>query len=302
MIEFEIDKERNLKNLKQIGTPKEENKIYVEQMVYAKIKENSYREKRVFVLMGHTERVEGKYLTFIEGVIPVREIEFQGNTPRWNNSTWSEIFREIRRLYEDMIIVGWAIDIKGLSPKVTPEMERVHREHFGGIHQLLFLLNTMEQEEVFYVYKENKVVSKDGFYIFHKMRKEMIPIKVRELKNDKELIKPREVDVEVDILQIQEPEPVKKRGKYRQLVNDKKRKSVVEDGNIGVAIAVAMLIFVIGVGVYEDRDKIFGTNNSVPTNVIEQKEDIEVESTEDEEVSLDVIPVDVISGTEESDK
>ena len=74
MIEFEIDKERNLKNLKQIGTPKEENKIYVEHMVYAKLKENSYREKRAFVLMGHTERMEGKYVTFIEGIIPIREI------------------------------------------------------------------------------------------------------------------------------------------------------------------------------------------------------------------------------------
>ena len=78
MIEIEMNKERNLKNLKQIGTPKEENKIYVEYMVYAKIKENSYKEKRVFVLMGHTERMDGRYVTFVEGVIPVREIISSG--------------------------------------------------------------------------------------------------------------------------------------------------------------------------------------------------------------------------------
>ena len=155
MIEIINDKERNLKNIKQIGTPKEENKIYVEHIVYAKIKETSYTEKRVFVLMGHTERLEGRYVTFVEGIIPVREIEFQGNIPRWNNSTWGEVFREIKRLYEEMIIVGWAIDVKGMLPKVTPELERVHREHFGGVHQLLFLLDTLEQEETFYMYKEN---------------------------------------------------------------------------------------------------------------------------------------------------
>ena len=48
MIDIVTDKERNLKNLKQIGTPREENKIYIENFAYAKIKEKSYKEKRVF--------------------------------------------------------------------------------------------------------------------------------------------------------------------------------------------------------------------------------------------------------------
>ena len=241
MIEFE-NKERNLKNLKQIGTPREDNKIYVEHIVYAKIKENSYKEKRVFVLMGHTERMDGRYVTFIEGIIPVREIDFMGNTPRWNNSTWSEIFREIKRLYEDMIIVGWAVDIKGMSPRVTPELERVHREHFGGVHQLLFLLDTIEQEESFYIYKENKIVPKDGFYIYHKVRRkeipnisiesaEKIPIKIIEppKENLPQCIK--NVDVDVDIQQ-DETTKRQKGGRYRQLINEKKSVRTKEDGNI----------------------------------------------------------------------
>lgn len=327
MIEFVNDKERNLKNLKQIGTPKEENKIYVEHMVYAKLKETSYREKRVFVLMGHTERMEGRYMTFIEGILPVHEIEFQGNTPRWNNSTWSEIFREIKRLYEDMIIVGWAIDIKGMPPKVTPELERVHREHFGGVHQLLFLLDTMEQEEIFYIYKENKVVSKDGFYIYHKARRketieyiepqrEAIPIKVMEPKREIAPLRSRQVDVEVDIQQEEETPKRWQGGRYRQLMNEKKPKKTAEDGNLGVAIAVAMLVFVIGVGVYEDRDKIFGTSDSVPTNMIQEQTDTQasVEPNKESESELldtevsdagtdaDVIPVDVIPGTEQPNK
>ena len=37
MIEIVVDKERNLKNLKQIGTPLEENKIYVENLAYSKL-------------------------------------------------------------------------------------------------------------------------------------------------------------------------------------------------------------------------------------------------------------------------
>lgn len=337
MIELVNDKERNLKNLKQIGTPKEENKIYVEYMVYAKVKESSYKDKRVFVLMGHTERMEGRYATFIEGVIPIREIDFHGNTPRWNNSTWSEIFREIKRLYEDMIIVGWAVDIKGMSAKVTPELERVHREHFGGVHQVLFLLDTIEGEETFYMYKENKVVPKDGFYIYHRARKkepveqyeqkrEIIPVKVLETKREKlyaQSNQKSQVDVEVDIQQEEEKKSWQG-GRYRQLMNEKKPKKSNDDGNVGIAIAVAMLVFVIGVGIYEDRDKIFGTPNAVETNLLqEQKENdaqisaegnggvqlenqntqSEAEDTEvaDVENADDVIPVDVIPGTEKQE-
>lgn len=314
MIEIVNDKERNLKNLKQIGTPKEENKIYVEHLVYAKIKENTYKDKRAFVLMGHTERMEGRYATFVEGVIPIREIEFHGNTPRWNNSTWSEIFREIKRLYEDMIIVGWALDIKGMSPKVTPELERVHREHFGGVHQVLFLLDTIEGEENFYMYKENKVVPKDGFYIYHRARqkdfikqqehyeqyehyeqqeryeqqeqcglkKEIIPVKVLEQKREKinfRKLQESQVDVELDIQQEKEKKNWQG-GRYRQLINEKKKKKLTDDGNLGIAIAVAMLVFVIGVGVYEDRNSIFGTSNSIETNAPQEQQNNDAQTNQ----------------------
>lgn len=311
MLEVVNDKDGNLKNLKQIGTPREENKIYIENMAYNKIKESSYKEKRVFVLMGHTERMESRYATFVEAVIPVREIEFSGIIPRWNNSTWSEVFREIKRLYEDMIIVGWAVDIKGMSPKMSPDLERVHREHFGGVHQLLFLLDTLEQEETFYVYKENKLVSKDGFYIYHKARrKENIaektyqePIQVMVLPEKTRSF--RRVEPEVDVeLDVSEATPTRG-GKYRQLMQEQK-KPEKDNGNIGVAIAVAMLVFVVGVGVYENSGDVLGKQNSIETNLLQNQdttgasaENADTETVaEDTQASVDDIPVEVIPGTE----
>lgn len=300
MIEIETEKNRNLKNVKQIGTPREDNKIYIENMAYNRIKEEGYQEKRVFVLMGHTERMEAKYATFIEAVIPVSGIGFSGGVPRWNNAVWSEVFREIKRLYEDMIIVGWAMDAKGMSPKMTPGLERVHREHFGGVHQLFFLLDTLEQEETFYIYKENKVVFKDGFYIYHKARSrerqekltklEPIPITVLSDKNKGTRgIKP-EVEVEVDVPQ----QEIRKGGRYRQMLQEPK-KSEKDNGNIGIAIAVAMLVFVIGVGVYENSE-------SIQTNLFQKPESTEVSGEDvgesDTQASSDVIDVEVVPGSE----
>lgn len=294
MIEVINNKESNLKNLKQIGTPRGENKIYIENLAYNKIREESYKEKSVFVLMGHTERMQGRYASFIEAVIPVREIEFVGNIPKWNSATWSKVFREIKRLYEDMIIVGWAIEIKGMSPKLTPDLERVHREHFGGVHQLLFLLDTVEKEETFYMYKENKLISRDGFYVYHKVRmKKEVSSKVPETG----------VDVEFA------PTGETQKGMYRTFLLENKRiekeKPEKRDkGNMGIVAAVAMLVFVIGVGVYENSGSILG--ESVPTNQIQSDASVEenealTESETEEgttETSGEKIDVEIVPGNE----
>lgn len=300
MIEIENEKNRNLKNVKQIGTPRDECRIYIENTTYNKIKEEGYKEKRVFVLMGHTERMQGRYATFVEAAIAVRDMEFSGSVPRWSNAIWSEVFREIKRLYENMIIVGWAIDLKGMSPKLTPDLERVHREHFGGVHQLLFLLDTLEQEESFYMYKENKIVSKDGFYIYHKaQRKEPIPITVLPDKTQGIQKIDQEVDVEVQVF---EPES-NRGGKYRQLIQAQK-KPEKDNGNFGIAAAVAMLIFVIGVGVYENSGSIIKGLQSIETNLLQESTQGETEkpntenSTEDTESAGDKIEVEVVPGTE----
>ena len=282
MTEMESSKDRNLKNVKQIGTPREENKIYIENITYNKIKEDSYREKRVFVLMGHTERMQGKYSTFVEAAISVSGMEFSGNLPRWNNAMWSEVFREIKRLYEDMIIVGWALDIKGMTPQMTLDLERVHREHFGGVHQLLFLLDTLEQEETFYIYKDNKLFSKDGFYIYHKARsKERVASASAREESPKRMLpdnnsgfRKMRSQVEVDF-EVPEQE-TRRGGRYRQLMQEQK-KPERDNGNIGIAVAIAILVFVIGVGVYENSGGILGEEDSIETNVLQNQTSTEAD-------------------------
>jgi len=327
MIDIVTDQERNLKNLKQIGTPREENKIYIENFAYTKMKESTYKEKRAFVLMGHTERMEGRYATFIEAVIPINEMEFSGGIPRWNNKIWNDVFREIKRLYEEMIIVGWAIDRKGMPLQVSPELERVHREHFGGVHQLLFLLDTLEREEIFYIYKENKVIEKDGFYIYHRARKkqgiepiaiEVLPEESKEegTRMSKSMKQERsigECEVELDVSEI-EPRRI---GRYRQMLQEKETQKTKDNGNIGLVVAVAMLLLIIGAGIYDNLDSWFGDRGTVETQVQPEQmsvepeiviEDTEVSSeqieevlSEDVETVLDVIPVEVISGEGQSE-
>ncbi len=316
MIDVVVDKERNLKNLKQIGTPQEENKIYVENLVYLKLKEDSYKEKRAYVLMGHTERMNGRCATFVEAAIPVNDMEFSGGIPRWSNKIWSGVFRDIKRMYEEMIIVGWVFDAKGMGLRMSQELERVHREHFGGVHQLLFLMDSLEKEERFYAYKENRFISKEGFYIYYHS-------KVR--NESREQYESQEMGVSLEIPDLHMVKALAREygeflkamdshaqgGQYRELLRKENKNQSSESSNLGIAVAVALLMFVIGIGAYENKDNIFGKND-VPTaqesgeistedaaaNATQSTEDLENSETEASDATEAgyTIPIEIIPG------
>lgn len=294
MIDIVTDRERNLKNLKQIGTPQDENKIYVENLAYTKIKQYNPGERAVHVLMGHTEKMNGKYVTFVEAAILVNGMEYAGGFPKWNNKVWGDVFREIKRLYDNMIIVGWVYDAKGLSPKMNRELERVHREYFGGTHQIFLLMDSIEKEETFYTYKENNLVPQEGFYIYYHA-KEMPKEQVRQeqyssIQMQSKQIHPMEEEVSI------------KGGRYREMMQSKQKGGVGDNSGIGIAVAVALLVFVIGVGAYENRESIFGKKKSSDIEVTGdyETESVElIEMAESTEETANSIPVEIIPGEEE---
>ena len=74
MIDIAEGPGRDLKNIRQIGTPAEGDRIYIENAAYARVHEETYEERRVFIFMGHTECEQGVYMTFVEAAIPVRDL------------------------------------------------------------------------------------------------------------------------------------------------------------------------------------------------------------------------------------
>lgn len=270
---IEIVNTHNLKNITQIGTPgTDEEKIYIEDSVYTRIHVDEFREKRVFVFMGHTECENGRYKTFLEGVIPVYDMQFQEGMPVWNNHAWSEVFREIKRNYTDSIIVGWAFDQRGIKPAATPELEAIHREHFGGIHQLLFLMDTTAGEENFFILRSNRLYPKAGFYIFYSTVKTPVPepvdlevewVKQQYSPNRRVSASPERVRKETySVTRISsEPEEEQERagsarGYYRQLLQENEQKKPVRKKRNPAAAMVVLLLVVgiVGVAVSKNQE------------------------------------------------
>lgn len=156
------------KDIKQIGKPDIGDRIYVENRVYQFLHPyNSLIEKRAYVLLGRFENFAGKQCVFVEEAIALREVEFDGELPRWNDHTWAYIYKELRHEYDSLVIVGWAMDIKGQLPNMTARLESLHQSNFGGAHQVLFLMDSLEREETFYGNRNGHLYRREGFYIYY---------------------------------------------------------------------------------------------------------------------------------------
>lgn len=253
MIDTVTGKERNLKNIRQIGTPSEEDKIYIENTAYQRIHAEEYASRRAFIFMGHTECDQGYYTTFIEAAIPVRDLEFSQNVPKWDNHTWSDIFQEIKRSYEDSIIVGWALDIKGFVPRMSLELEEAHREHFGGAHQMLLLMDSLEGEEYFYINKGNRLQKRDGFYIYYcpksKGKQAEVTVEIPQPAHRRGSARNEELP--------RRPEPRESESAQEQRSLYRAMQQTPQKGpkasNYAMTAAVLLLVGIVGIGVYQDR-------------------------------------------------
>lgn len=254
----------NLKNIRQIGTPAEIGKIYIEDNAYAKIHKEEFADRRVFVLMGHTECEEQGYTTFVEAAIPVWDIGFIQNVPVWNNHVWNETFQVIKKSYENMVIVGWALDIKGVSPRITEELESVHREQFGGVHQLLFLLDSLEQEEYFYICRNNHLRQRPGFYIYFdsgcRPSPQIIQFPQEKVRKEEEA---EPVFSEEAVV------PIVPRARYREIMGEQKKRKKAASGNwisyYGVFAILVLLGAILGTGIYQGKVDVEFWENAITT-------------------------------------
>lgn len=245
----------DLKNIRQIGSPTETDKIFIENNAYQRIHREEFPERRVFVLMGHTECAATGYSSYVEAVIPVWDIAFSQGIPVWNNHVWNDVFGEVKRSFENSVIIGWALDSKGIPPRLTAELEAVHREHFGGAHQLLFLLDSIEQEEYFYQARAGHLRQREGFYIYF----------------DSDCIYNNIIPEEVWLAKVQEHEPLQPdmeekvqgdvvsmpRARYRDIINAQQAQTQQENGSwissVAIIAAIVLLVAIAGTAVRQGR-------------------------------------------------
>ncbi len=155
------------KDIRQIGKTDTGDRIYIENQVYHFLHTPGQEEKSAHVLLGRFEEISGKCCVFIESAIRLTEMQFEGGLPLWTDRTWAYIYKHISKEHDEMSIVGCAVDIRGQQPGMTVKLEAIHQKNFGGPHQVMLLMDTLEQEESFYGNYNGHLYKREGFYIYY---------------------------------------------------------------------------------------------------------------------------------------
>lgn len=290
-------KEKKLpKDIRQIGRPDVGERIYIEDEVYKYLHPyESDCEKLVYVLLGRFENYSGRQCTFVEAAIQLEYAEFDAEIPRWGDHEWAYIYKRLKDEYDSMVIVGWALDHRGCLPNMTRQIEQFHQTHFGGIHQTLFLMDTLEKEESFFSIRNGHLYRREGFYIYYEKHTFAGSKKMEHQKDKTEEVNLPETDAAVfaqqdepaltikekenlnDVLeeelymeesmQQDEPEPVlqpdlKRRGRYRKQMEEAEK---TDEAKIPVysSLVLAVVVLTLGFTAYQNHKKMNEMENTL---------------------------------------
>ncbi len=245
-----LQEERALpKNIKQIGAPDIGDRIYIENRAYQTMHpQNASTEKMVYVLLGSLEKDRERQCIFIKAAITLEEIAFDGDVPVWNDDSWAYLYRKLNHAYDDLVITGWAFDVRGQMPELTVAVEKIHRTYFGGAHQVLYLLDTLQNEDSFYSVKNGVLKKRDGYYIYYEKGQEEPRISVSIETEEQEQARTAQEKEETAAGM------AGMTGSYRTYMKQKEQK---KGGLLSYVMSAAMFFVICGLGVtaYQNHTK-----------------------------------------------
>lgn len=174
------------KNIRQIGTSTGNTRVYLEDYVYTYLHTQEVQEEwtnRGFILLGKVEKGKDFTRYFISGMIRMEDAFFKEHVLEFSDETWAFIYKEMKTYYDNLEIVGWGQDVSNAPAGLTAEVEQNHKKNFNIQKNVLFLLDQIEKEEVFFVFEKNVLQRKEGYYVYYEKNPQMQEYMIEKNKN-----------------------------------------------------------------------------------------------------------------------
>lgn len=227
------------RNLRQVGEPRENLSIYIEDYVYTYLRGEYNTEAAI--LIGESCYEENGISVFIRGVISCPQLYWREEGMEMTVRTWNHIFREREHLYPNQEIVGWYLPIpSGDEEQTLVALGEFHGRHFPGADKVFFYLDMKHGEEAFYV-KDGPVFKRQsGYYVFYEknttMRQYMLALR-------------EERQLEADLYKEVHDKP-REQMRYREYIHAELEKKQNNEGVssyiMGAVALVAVLVLAFG--------------------------------------------------------
>ncbi|WP_287477270.1 LysM peptidoglycan-binding domain-containing protein [Anaerostipes sp.] len=158
------------KNIRQIGSPVGHTKVYIEDYVITFLNALAM-DRNTFVrgaiLFGEKKNISNDTVIFVRGAIEGQNLELDLDEAVFDDAVWREIYQQKDRFFPDLEVIGWALSRMGFSVRLNDKIKKTHFENFPGEGKVLYMVDHLEQEDDFYVYRGQDLVRQNGYYIYY---------------------------------------------------------------------------------------------------------------------------------------
>ena len=158
------------KNIRQIGSPAGHTKVYIEDYVITFLNSLSMDKNtnvRVAILFGEKKQIGNDLVIFIRGAIEGQNLELDLDETVFDDEVWREIYQQKERLFSCLDVIGWALLRMGFSVRLNDKIKKTHFENFPGEGKVLYMMDDLEGEDAFYVFRGEDLSRQNGYYIYY---------------------------------------------------------------------------------------------------------------------------------------
>lgn len=158
------------KNIRQIGSPVGHTKVYIEDYVITFLNSLSMDKNtyvRGAILFGEKKTIEDDTIIYVKGAIEGQNLELDLDDTVFNDEVWREIYQQKDRLFPGLEVIGWALLRMGFSVRLNDKIKKTHFENFPGEGKVLYMIDDLENEDAFYVYRGQDLARQSGYYIYY---------------------------------------------------------------------------------------------------------------------------------------
>ena len=278
---------RRPKNIKQIGDVSSNRKIYIEDYAFTYINSVAYQtpeDEQAGVLLGEVQKSDEEKCLFIKGVIRAKTPENETKQGIvFNEKIWEKIYAEIEKFFPDLEVVGWFAAMPGITQERFLYLKKLHMDNFSGGMKTMYLVNTCDKEENFYLYENGELKKQKGYVCFYERNYEM-----QEYMLERRELKP-----------IESPEKDKVMKSIRSIIQEKEEMRQRRKNSVflyGISSFMAVVVLVIGINLLNSYEKMKKFDTSLSnialeiSNISEKEKSIQ---TSDNSVSVNKISGDV---------
>ena len=164
------------KNIRQVGRPGDKIKIYVEDYVITYVNQLAKMagdKERLAVLLGQKCEDEKQEVLFVHGAIEAKDVVLEEEQAQFTSEIWTKLYEDIQNYFHDAQIVGWMVTRPGKLLGPTERIKKIHTQYFPGEDKVLYMVDPVNKEEAFFIYKDGELTRQEGYYIYYERNEDM---------------------------------------------------------------------------------------------------------------------------------